>query len=448
MQFQNKITRLVILGLLMALWGPAAPALAQQELPAGWASRLLDDGTMAYKAINLPEGMRLNVWATDLDVGSLPPDHGDDIFQQAKAQHGLHRFNLPDAQVQCDKPPSVTPPQSSNALYVQLCRVSASDLAQPAPLMFLMLPRRSDLTRFIRVAMSQEVMQQPALMEGMKTVLSLEKERWIAEPYQAQPEPLRLQPPTQKAQTSASQQVNTPPSQGLRKGEYEAVLFSWDNPWIDGGPQYRETIYLLFNDGTAYSGLALPPEDFNVQASKRQQPERWVQWQKRGNTYLVRGPQAQEWTALKDAVPARPGGQGERLNNTYTHSSYTRNAWGGSASRQSFVFKPDGHFEQINYAVGGAQGGDVTTLATQGNSGAGSYSNNNATITKITEPALVTGGSSRRQRDGANYTGTYRIDNYTLELHRDNGTVERLLFLHSTPDGINIGGQGYLRKKS
>jgi hypothetical protein len=245
------------------------------------------------------------------------------------------------------------------------------------------------------------------------------------------------------------------PGQGLKAGDFDTVLLSWNQTTTPTGLRFSETVYLLFKDGTAYEGLALAPEDFDVEAAHRLQPGRWVRWRKSGATYAIQHAGQNAWRALK-AWPAVQAGTDERPSGAYVHAWYRNNGLlGGAAGKTTVVFKPDGRFEELGMwsagtgAMQGTSGFSSRTVSTAGPDGTRTANVTSATGGDPHDPAVAVAGASRRRNDGAAHAGTYRIQGWGIELHRDNGVVERELFLFSSGkrDGLNIGGVDFLAQK-
>jgi hypothetical protein len=283
--------------------------------------------------------------------------------------------------------------------------------------------------------------------------------------------PVQGEPPKQVAQrkadeqaarqaqrVEAARQVHAAPGQGMQPGDFETILFSWDQ---DSEAKYGETIYLLLKDGTAYKDMRLPPEDFNLEAAKRLQPDRWRVWRRQGNNYEVRTAGQTNWTRLK-AWPGIPGKDGERLSRSFSQSSFSGSLeHGGTYAKTTLSFNPAGRFEQfgeLRTGTGHAQAAQGTTAqTTRHSSGRGT-----STHTGVSTPGGANGGDppgthapgvtttgSGHQSDGANRRGSYKIKGWTIEFRRDNGEVQRSLFLFRSEkrDAINIAGQGYSTDK-
>jgi hypothetical protein len=450
---------LVLLAATLCL--PAAPALAKealplpawtekQDLPPQWTVQAQPDKAMVYRRKGLSGDAVLGIWATDLFVGSSNRWHDNTaLFEAVKEQQGTRGIRVPGVKVSdCDKLEIL---KSSNEDHefpamIQMCTLNVPGRSSVA-VMFSLMPGIYKKGRFVRVLMSDEVMKQHALNEEMQAVLKSEQKHWK---YSGGPELLspselaeaRDKKTQAEAKAAKARQIHTP-GRGLKPGDYETVLFSWDG---GGGSRYTETIYLLLEDGTAYPNLAWPPGDFDAQASKRLEPDQWVQWRKKSGAYQVRYNKG-EWQTLEGGRPAQPGGRNETLDKRYTNHHYANGPYSSYSSQSSYVFSAKGRFERTGYAVGSSSvyAGDSTSHSTH-SSGSGTSSTNHTTTERSPSEPITSretaSGSTSTKDDGASNRGTYRIDQWTLELRRDDGVVERHLFLHSGK-GINVGGVWY-----
>jgi hypothetical protein len=200
------------------------------------------------------------------------------------------------------------------------------------------------------------------------------------------------------------------------------------------GYQYVESVDLLLSDGWEYSGLTGPPEDLNVEASKRAEPQKWHRWRRQGgDIYLqVNG----SWSRLEGDL-VRPLESGSVLHKNLVHRNATNFVgMGGTVGTDRISFYPDGHFERS----ANVRSGSGAVQASGGFSGgASSRSSRNGTTSSAYGTSSGAGGSvtarsSRSEAGGAGAaTGTYRITGYTLELDCANGQEQRLLAFYPFP---------------
>lgn len=446
--------RLTPLRSTLFLWlGLAACGAARAaDLPDGWRARPAAGGTL-YEAAGLPPGHVFSLLApAPVDVGDAPPVQA---FERAKA-----------AVVQdLDGPLRCGAAQVDSGSVRQQCRAGAVNAS------LVMLPVRNGSARVLRILAAGDEATLERRKEGFSVAMKRETERWrnaaggsgdtgtgtaprtqAAAPAKAAPTDRQLAEASRKeARAAIERAIRTAPGKGLKPGDYDTVLFSWDQRYQVSGLQYSETVYLLMKDGTAYAGLALPPDDFDAAASRRLQPDRWVQWRRDGGKYQVRRDASSEWKTLK-AWPAVPGRRDERLNGTFTHSSYASyGGLGGWASTDSLVFGPDGRFEELSHTSHGTgvvqAGNGYTGGSAGGHSGKGSWGTSSGTQGPGTggDGGTVTAGAQITRNDGSAYTGRYRIDGWRLELQRDDGRVDHQLFLYTTDkrEDLHIGGSGY-----
>jgi hypothetical protein len=430
----------------------AAASAGASGLPEGWRATPAVGGTL-YEAVDLPRGHVFSLLAP------APVPVGDASTQQAFERAKREALGGLDGALRCES--AVVESTSVR----QQCRSGSLNVS------FVMLPVRGGVAQLLRIVAAGDEAALERRKEGFSVAMKRETERWreaatrsggtasATTPRTQATSPAKA-PPSDRALAEASRTearavieraIRTAPGKGLKPGDYDTVLFSWDQRYQVSGLQYSETVYLLMKDGSAYAGLAIPPEDFDAAASRRLQPDRWVQWRRDGGKYQVRRDTASEWKTLK-AWPAVPGRRDERLNGTFTHSSYASyGGLGGWSSTDSLVFGADGRFESLSHTSHGTgvvqAGNGYTGSAAGGHSGKGSWGSGSGTQGPGAggDGGTVTAGTHSTRNDGSAYTGRYRIDGWRLELQRDNGTVEHQLFLYTTDkrDDLHIGGSGY-----
>ncbi|MBT3062757.1 MAG: hypothetical protein AB2637_00030 [Candidatus Thiodiazotropha sp.] len=215
-------------------------------------------------------------------------------------------------------------------------------------------------------------------------------------------------------------QIRTAPGDGV-KDELETVWVKTKINVMRG--KLEPTTYFLFADGTAYIDARTPPADFNAATSKRLEGRgKWGQWRKRGGKYQVKRPKVGRWENIK-GNRAVPGKRGERIDNKFINASGSANF---GSHKSSVRLMSNGRFELSHSSLMG--GGGIIDIAPKVlASGQSDKTGTRTTLT--TMGSKIGGGSSTSNRDGANNTGTYEIDGYTIEMHHDNGLVHRELFL-------------------
>lgn len=214
----------------------------------------------------------------------------------------------------------------------------------------------------------------------------------------------------------------TAPGAGLRESQIEAVYYEWKQVFEIGGLQFKEYVYLLLKDGTVRNGLPVPPQDLDVAASRRAEPEEWGRWRRVGAHYeFAFG--AGDTFSRKQGHTVLPARAGQTLLGKFEGNSYFQIPGGASAwSKFGVTFSAGGRFEKFRWGGAGMSGGygdqRVVTASVYDDDGAvGGVSS-----------ASVSASSSTRTPDTGNRRGTYRVEGFAIILTYENGTVERLPF--------------------
>jgi hypothetical protein len=420
----------------VTLWSVAAAA---QSLPAGWAAVQVDGGVL-YSPTDLPVGTVFSLFATVLDVGNATTAAA---FATAKARA------MPAEPLQCEGP------KSEGEAMSEGCTGRGGGLE----VRFLQLPVRGGRAHLLRIMVRGERNVIEPHKAGFSTVMSQQTRKWQAgadgQPAPAAPTQKELAEQTRReARAAIAQAVRTEPGRGLRTDQVEGVLVEWEQVYEITGLQYRESLYLLLKDGTAYRDPWVPPEDFDVAASRKLQPDRWLRWRRNGGSWEVRSGAKGGWRRLQAnlGLPAR---RDERLARTFTHSSFAnRGSLGGSASQQFMSFGADGRYEESSYHIqgtGAAQAGNgYTGGSSGGSSGKGSWGSSSGSQGPDaggTGGTVTTGATSTRD-NGAHFRGSYSLDGWTAHFKADSGRSSRQLFFfsESAREGINVGGTWYRAK--
>jgi hypothetical protein len=195
------------------------------------------------------------------------------------------------------------------------------------------------------------------------------------------------------------------------------------------GYQFVESVDLLLNDGWAYVNLAIPPSELNVEASRAAEPEKWRHWKRQGSKILFQDNDAgKSWKEVAGEV-AEPLPGGSRLNvRLIRRKALTFGLMGGSVFTQTVQFTPDGRFSRSKGALHGtgamqAAGGFSASAASSQSRGGGPSSAGGAYSGPAGGTAVATASQSEGRGD---LSGTYSISGYTLTLHNDDGSEQRL----------------------
>jgi hypothetical protein len=182
--------------------------------------------------------------------------------------------------------------------------------------------------------------------------------------------------------------------------------------------------HLLFKDGTAYKDCLIPPDELDINVSKRLEPEKWTEWRKHWGTYQMKNKKSGDWHDLKGG-PGIKAPEGTQLKGQYLSARGSQNF---GASKRYITFHDNGRFELSSYAIqsnaniGGGMSMPLITSANKsdktGTSGATNISGKN-----------IGGGSSAERKDGSKNTGIYEVHDYTITMVHDNGWRHTEFFL-------------------
>lgn len=411
------------LGLATVLATTPAPA---QSLPDGWMVREQNKGAL-FSPEQLNPGERLEVWVA-------PPRHftgtADPVRLLPVIRDGVHATEGSNCQ-----PPSLM----SSGAASQICELGDTVLQY-----MLLPPGGSNMAQLVRIRLAGNGVldrYQPGIQQTISLAIAGDAERVLTRYGKSEQQ-------LERERVAAA--IRTAPGEGVRADTIIDVFVAWEDRPVAGSTmrQVVHTAYLLLRDGTAYEDLDFPPDELNVTASRRLQPDRWLEWRRAGGGYAVRSPSG-DWVELDgwQALPARPD---ERLDGAYQRSAGSGDpATGVSTSSTTWRFYPDGRFETTSYSTTGAG----TLQAANGfSTGSSTLSNGDGTKTTTSISAtgsndpnttpVAAGGIGDRRDDGAAHTGRYRLDGWVLEILRDNGVYERRLISFESPDrkAIDIDG--------
>jgi hypothetical protein len=165
--------------------------------------------------------------------------------------------------------------------------------------------------------------------------------------------------------------------------------------------------YLVLNDGSIYSEPVVSPYSLDVAQSKLKEPKKWGTWKLKNNSFMV------EWTARNE-----------------TEKWFKNWFWATPSQKEE---KLDGSFMTVN----GAEN-DALKSIDKGASSKFIVFNNSSQFT------LTTGDNANAavpasEINNKNEAGTYSLNDYSIELHFNNGTVIRRIFYFYLPGKTHFG---------
>jgi hypothetical protein len=255
----------------------------------------------------------------------------------------------------------------------------------------------------------------------------------VSNPAGLTPSPLAQAPLVRKP--VLLQRVTTTPGRGLSDKDLAVVVSHGQGMTsFNRGSSWEDDVRFLLRDGTVYSRTELPPDQLDVAASRRLEPQHWGRWRANSSGYELQ-PQddhghAGDWQAVKHQ-PVRPWPRDARLAGSFSRSKFSGSVvLGGTSSTRSIRFTKDGRFER-SFAVLSSTGtlqainGTVIVGSSQGD-GRGSSRIGGGTVGTGTGAVGATSGS-RSTDDGASRRGRYQFDGFALTLTYDDDHSERLL---------------------
>jgi hypothetical protein len=192
---------------------------------------------------------------------------------------------------------------------------------------------------------------------------------------------------------------------GLRSSDIRGVLIHLENATTADGKTVRSyNPYLVLNDGTIYSDPVLSPYNFNVELSKQKEPKKWGTWKMKGDELVIinwpaRNNATEKWN--KNWFWATPAMPNESIEGLYTTRTGKNNET--LLSNEKAIA---GKTISLN------KSGQFTLMPLTGNNNS---NNGNAPSSSV--------DYSKR-----NEAGTYKLNEYSIELHFNNGTIMRRAF--------------------
>ena len=184
------------------------------------------------------------------------------------------------------------------------------------------------------------------------------------------------------------------------------------------------SLYLLLTDGTVHDGLPVPPDEMDISASRRREPETWGRWRRQGTQILVAwNVTPTEWKVL-DAETMQKATPTSTLRGKFTGGESRASGDVGSYSLYGVTFGPGQTFETTSSGGTGTGGFTQTTSGTS----VQTTRDDNGSVTSASTPGAVV--SSERTVRGSSRAGTYRISGWNLEARYGDGRVIRQPFIY------------------
>jgi hypothetical protein len=434
----------VLLGSLIGLGAAQA-----QSLPEGWSARAENNG-VTLSPRDLRSGEIFELW--------LPPRSA--VQPGVSLQNQMQRIRQ---QVGATQGTQCAPPETgSNGEVQQKCVDGMALLYSLLPLpggrqtqlMLMRVKGGDDLSRHLG---GMEAVLKFALMGNASALLDAQQGSANAGASRGSGTSARANArntpdPAPDDWDAIAKAIRTAPGTGIAESQIANVYVVSENRLIPGSSisQLEHTTFLLLKDGTAYKKLVFPPDELNLEVSRRLEGREWTQWRNRGGVIEIRLSNG-EWED-KEGWVAKPVRGEKRLNGSFTSYSMSGNMFTGSSSSQrTWTFSRDGRFETSVYATFGSgtlqEAGGNTNVTTSRSSASGSATASSSSSSFPGGARVGAGSGSTRGRDLA-LSGAYNIKGWVLEVQRDNGATERrLITFGEGEDILDIDGDWYLVKE-
>lgn len=217
------------------------------------------------------------------------------------------------------------------------------------------------------------------------------------------------------------------PGTGIKPSQIETVLMRWTNDQAGMTMQVHTYFYLLLKDGSFRDGLPpAAPEDIDLEAAKKGEPNVWGRWTRSGGGYHLVWPDKSS-RDLGAGTVQEPARAGEMLDGLYRGFSAYSTGFSVASSEWSVQFSRDGHFlksanRSVVGSVGGAAGGGGV------NAGGAVISDDQGTTSTMGGGNFATARNRPNARPASSRAGTYKLSGWSIELDYDNGVVERRPF--------------------
>lgn len=265
----------------------------------------------------------------------------------------------------------------------------------------------------------------------------------VGDPTGLTPSPLP-QLPLQRAEVLL-QRVTAAPGAGLTDKELLAVVIHGRADYSNG-TRWKEDVRFLLRDGSYYRRTEMPPDQLDVAASRRLEPQQWGRWRSDGSAYAMQaqgddGRPEGEWQAQPHRA-VKPWPADTRLDGHFSRGTFSGSlVTGGVSSTRAIRFTRDGRFERSASAFGASGGlaaiNGATISASSRADGSGSSRTAGGTVAGPSGSVGATSGTIT-QDDGASRRGRYQLGGWVLTLHYDDGHQERLLSFPVHDDGKTV----------
>jgi hypothetical protein len=219
---------------------------------------------------------------------------------------------------------------------------------------------------------------------------------------------------------NTSDRAENIPEKGLTTQEINGILIHLEyNTTPDGKMMRIYKPFLVLNDGSIYNEPMVSPYSLDVAQSKQKEPQKWGTWKLKNNTFVV------EWTATGE-----------------TEKWFKNWFWATPAQKEQ---KLEGSYITVNglenEAVKTAEKAFTSKYIAFNNSGQFTLTNGPSNNPNTALPAA--------EFNKRNEAGTYTLNDYSVELRFNNGTVIRRIFYFYLPGKTHfgVGNSAYVPKQ-
>jgi hypothetical protein len=227
------------------------------------------------------------------------------------------------------------------------------------------------------------------------------------------------------------------PGRGIQDAQIAAVYLRLQNRQTMGlsfqlGVSTQLSLFLLLTDGTVHDGIPVAPDEMDIAASRRREPDTWGRWRRAGNVIQVAWSKTpQQWEELQ-GNPVLKARATDVLQGRFSGGDSYTSGDNASYALYGVSFSPGQRFETDSRSGSGT---GTLTEAMGGTTVQTTQENERSTTTVGTSSATAT---TQTRGPGASRSGTYLVSGWNIEARYGDGRVVRapFFFLDDARDAL------------